>query len=346
MSKKFIAALLILFALSLFISCGKAKNDEYGCFQTMDQALKNAQKNNQEVLVIVTMQGDDDLSQSFVSDILSTKEFKNEILPSYSVMLMDFSQSSYKKTVVNETDSKAAKKAAEEYAKIVQNNSKTASLLNVSKTPSLYLLTKENYFITEVPYTDEVKTFEDFKKNLDAQSPLVSQMKEFIAAIQKGSKQEKLAAIDNLYENTEIIYRVFLADLIDKYVEMDKDNESGLLSKYLFAQADAKASNLYMSGDLLGATKSYVDICSNPNLEADYKQQAYYMAAYIMSMSGLSDYATILDYLNLSIQANPESESVDSINQVIEYLKSMISQMEAEKQDIDSSSLDTTIGVE
>ena len=197
MSKKFIAALLILFALSLFISCGKAKNDEYGCFQTMDQALKNAQKNNQEVLVIVTMQGDDDLSQSFVSDILSTKEFKNEILPSYSVMLMDFSQSSYKKTVVNETDSKAAKKAAEEYAKIVQNNSKTASLLNVSKTPSLYLLTKENYFITEVPYTDEVKTFEDFKKNLDAQSPLVSQMKEFIAAIQKGSKQEKLAAIDN-----------------------------------------------------------------------------------------------------------------------------------------------------
>ena len=231
MSKKFIAALLILFTLSLFISCGKAKNDEYGCFQTMDQALKNAQKNNQEVLVIVTMQGDDDLSQSFVSDILSTKEFKNEILPSYSVILMDFSQSSYKKTVVNETDSKAAKKAAEEYAKIVQNNSKTASLLNVSKTPSLYLLTKENYFITEVPYTDEVKTFEDFKKNLDAQSPLVSQMKEFIAAIQKGSKQEKLAAIDNLYENTEIIYRVFLADLIDKYVEMDKDNESGLLSK-------------------------------------------------------------------------------------------------------------------
>ena len=94
MSKKFIAALLILFALSLFISCGKAKNDEYGCFQTMDQALKNAQKNNQEVLVIVTMQGDDDLSQSFVSDILSTKEFKNEILPSYSVILMDFSQSS------------------------------------------------------------------------------------------------------------------------------------------------------------------------------------------------------------------------------------------------------------
>ena len=178
---------------------------------------------------------------------------------------------------------------------------------------------------------------------MDAQSPLVSQMKEFIAAIQKGSKQEKLAAIDNLYENTEIIYRVFLADLIDKYVEMDKDNESGLLSKYLFAQADANASNLYMSGDLLGATKSYVDICSNPNLEADYKQQAYYMAAYIMS---ISDYATILDYLNLSIKANPESESVDSINQVIEYLKSMISQMEAEKQDLDSSSLDTTIGVE
>ena len=101
-----------------------------------------------------------------------------------------------------------------------------------------------------------------------------------------------------------------------------------------------------MSGDLLGATKSYVDICSNPNLEADYKQQAYYMAAYIMSMSGSSDYATILDYLNLSIKANPESESVDSINQVIEYLKSMISQMEAEKQDLDSSSLDTTIGVE
>ena len=70
------------------------------------------------------------------------------------------------------------------------------------------------------------------------------------------------------------------------------------------------------------------------------------MAAYIMSMSGSSDYATILDYLNLSIKANPESESVDSINQVIEYLKSMISQMEAEKQDLDSSSLDTTIGVE
>ncbi|MCR5188793.1 MAG: hypothetical protein K6C97_07635 [Treponema sp.] len=346
MNKKILAAFVLLFTASLFISCGKAKTDEFGCFQTLDQALKNAQKKDQEVLVIVTMQGDDELSQAFVSEILSSEEFKQEILPAYSVLLMDFSQASYQKTVVNETDSKADQKAAEEYAKIVQDNSKTASLLNVSKTPSLYLLTKENYFITEVAYTDEVRSFADLKKNLDDQAPLVSQIKELIAATKKGSNQEKMAAIDKLYENTEIIYRTFLSDLINKYVEMDKDNESGLLSKYLFAQADSKASNLYMSGDTLAAAKAYVEACSNPNLEADYKQQAYYMAAYIMSMSGSTDYATILDYLNLSIQANPESESVESINQVVDYLKSVMSQMEEGTGSLDSISSDETMGVE
>ncbi len=346
MNKNIKAAILILFSVILFFSCGKTKSDEFGCFQTMTQALDNAEKKNQTVLVMITMQGDDDLSQDFVNEIVSSQDFKNEILPAYSVVLMDFSQSSYQKTVVNESDSKAKQKAAEEYAKIVQDNSRTASLLNVRKTPSIFLLTKENYFIKEIEITDNVKTYADFKNLLDSQIPLINKMNEFIAATKKGSDQEKMAAIDNLYENTTIIYRIFLKDLIDKYVDLDKNNQSGLLSKYLFAQADSNASALYMNGDVVGAAKTYVDVCSNPNLDADYKQQAYYMAAYILSMSGSTDYATVLDYLNLSIQANPESESVGSINQVVEYIKSVMNEQNSESQSIESENSDSAIGVE
>lgn len=346
MNKKIITVLLMLLTFSLFSSCGNAKTDQYGCFQTLEDAISNAEKKNQDVLVIVTMQGDDELSQSLVDNIIATEEFKNEVEKGFSVLLMDFSQNSYQKTVVNENDSKADQKAAEEYSKIVQSNSKTASLLNVSKTPSLYLLTKENYFITELEYTEDIKNFEDFKKLLTGQEELVSKMKELVAATKEGTSQEKLAAIDSLYENTEIIYRTFLSDLINKYVEMDKDNETGLLSKYLFAQADAKSTDMFMSGDSLAAAQSYVDVCSNPKLEAEYKQQAYYMAAYILSMSGSTDYATILDYLNLSIQADPESESVESINQVVEYLKTVMTQMDEEAVSPDMENSDPEIGVE
>ena len=84
-----------LFAATLFISCGKAPVDEYGCFQQMEPALKNAQKKNQDVLVMITMNGDDDYSAKFINDVVAKDDFKKEILANYSTVLMDFSQTTY-----------------------------------------------------------------------------------------------------------------------------------------------------------------------------------------------------------------------------------------------------------
>lgn len=309
-----------LFAATLFISCGKAPVDEYGCFQQMEPALKNAQKKNQDVLVMITMNGDDDYSAKFINDVVAKDDFKKEILANYSTVLMDFSQTAYQKTVAAEDAKDKEKKAAEELATIIQNNSKLVSLLNVQTPPAFFIFTKDQYYITEIVYSDDIADVAAFKALIDEKASIINDAHTMVEATKKGTDVEKAKAIDELFEATNPSYRNFLSDLIEKVVELDKNNETGLLSKYILAGADSKAQNAFMTGDTEGASQVYIDICSKEELTPEHKQQAYYMAAYILAMSGSTEYQKIVDTLQLAVEADPENESVASIKQIIESL--------------------------
>ena len=327
MKKHIITALFLILTVILFAGCGKSKADENGFFQEITPAMEHASKNNKNILVVVTMSGDDLFSKDFIEQVMMTDDFKKEVMSEYAVVHMDFSQTSYEKTIVNEDSSKEVQKASEEYAELMQRNSQLASMLNIQTTPSFVLMTKEKYYITALDPMEDALDYKTFKEILDSKKSVVENINSMVADIKKSSKMDKISAIDNLFEATDVIYRTFLSELINEVVSIDKNNESGLLSKYLIAVADVKASECYMTGDVNGAANAYLEVAENTNLLPEHQQQAYYLGAYIMAMSGSTEYDTILGYLNKSIAANPDSEDAAAIQGVLTYLSDAFASM-------------------
>lgn len=325
MKKLYFCLITLLIVFSL-LGCTK-KTDENGFCQEIKTAVDLAKKKNQDILVAVTMAGEDENSADLIENVLKTETFKNEVLSSYVVLHIDFSQSSYEKTVIKEESSKNEQKAAEKFADIMYENSKLASMLNVQVTPSFYILTKDQYYITKLEYIDGNQTYTAFKSELDSHSNEIETIHSYLNAINKEKGLAKIEAIDSLYETIDISNRAFYEDMIETVVKLDKNNESGLLSKYLLASADIKGSKCFLSGDSAGAAQAYIKICDEKALLPEHKQQAYYMGAYIMAMSGLDDYSLILSYLQKSIDANPEGQDVASIKNVYDYIVNSVAAM-------------------
>lgn len=322
--KKISIALVLLLTAGLFISCGKSSADENGIFQELNPAMEYAKKKNQDVIIAVTLNGDDEYSADVINNVMNTKAFKDEIASKYAVIHMDFSQSAYEKTVVSEDATKEAQAAAAKNAEIMQQNSLLAATLNVQATPSFYIFTKDQYYLTQLDPMDGTQSYQTFKANLDSKADLIADMHKKIDATKKGSVKDRIAAIDTFCDSVDMTYTIFYADMYEYVIENDKKNESGLLSKYLLADADARGSIFYMNGNPVAAAQAYVDVCSNPMLEAAHKQQAYYMASYILAMTDTGDYQTLLDYLQKAIDADPENPEVPSIRAIYDNIVQMV----------------------
>lgn len=311
---------LLIIAAALFVSCGKTETDSTGCFNDIDKAAEFAQKNNQDILVLITMSGDDDSSADFIEKVLNDSAFKSEVSGKYATIHMDFSQTSYEKTIVKEEDSKEVQKAAEDYANIMQRNTVLASMLNAQYTPSFFILSKEKYFISQLEYSEPVTTLSAFTSLINEKQDLINIAHEMIKATKTGSNKDRIAAIDRFYEETGVNYRPLISDLIDSVITLDKNNETGLVSKYILAKADAQSSSFFMVGDINGAVQNYLKICEDERLLPEHKQQAYYLAAYLLAMSSSDDYQSIFNYLKSAINVDPENEAVESIKAVLDYL--------------------------
>ena len=68
--KKLTLALFTIIASLFIISCGKAKTDANGCYYDFDDAVSFANKKNQDVMVIITVEGDDEDSTDFMEKVV------------------------------------------------------------------------------------------------------------------------------------------------------------------------------------------------------------------------------------------------------------------------------------
>ncbi|MCQ2593271.1 MAG: hypothetical protein MJ188_10870 [Treponema sp.] len=332
--KKYRFLLIALLVTSFFVSCGKKNTpllDECGCFLDMESAKKQAAKNNQDILVIVTSDGDDYISQQFISDIIKTKAFEEQIGKKYTIFHFDFSQKAYEKTVAPENATKEEKQKAEQFALLMQTGYQFACLLDCKYTPSIFLLTKDGYVISEVEYEDEILDVDDFSTLLQNYNQISAELNEKVLATTTGTNLEKVVAIDELYNSTEETYQPFMLDLAKQIPTLDKKNESGLIGKYLVLAAESEAIALYTKGDIGGAVKTYVDATSNPYMEASQKQECYYLAAYLLGSSGSEDYNLILNYLNLALSSDSTSDKSDYIQSAISYYKGLLQDGAGEK---------------
>lgn len=316
---------LVFVLLSLFlISCTKENKNENGCFSSIDDVKSNALKNNQDILLIISTGSDDPLSKLFIENVINTKSFKSGIAKKYSVLYIDFSEASYQKTVVNPDDDEKTRNASEEYAKIMFENARIASMLNVRSAPAVFLFTKEMYCVTEIDAQNDINNTAELEIELNKRQDELAAFKEKVAATDKGTLQEKVEAIDSLFEMAKPEYKVFLADLFQKVIELDKNNETGLLSKYLLANANAVSSVKFIEGKVYEAIDEFIKVCDNKYLSSADRQQSYYMAAYLLAMARDTDFNRMLDYAQKSIDADPESEEVPGILLFKQQIESII----------------------
>jgi len=320
MKKTTLIAATLVCAASLFVSCGKkAILDDYGFYQDIDDVKAAAKKGNLDVLVFVTQDGDDLNSSKYLSEVIRTDAMKNFIKGKYAVSVFDFSQKTFEKTVVKEDASKEDKSKATAFADLMQKNSRFVSFLNPADTPAAYLLTKEGFYVSQlnVKADDSVA---DLEVLLNEKASELAELKTKIAATAKGSKEEKLAAIDNIFESTEPNYLFFYIDLINKYIELDKNNDSEKLSKYLITKADYDSANCFYANDSEGSIKVYKTVAENPHLDVAEKQQAYYMIGYLLyRIKGPESIDEIISSFEKAIEVYPDSENVDQLKVTLQY---------------------------
>lgn len=271
-------------------------------------------------MVIITVDGDDAQSTDFLEKVVRDPKFKKEIASKYAVVCMDFSQKSYDAASVPEDADDAAKKAAEEKAEILKKNTRYASMLDVSGVPVIYIFSKEKYLIRGLFYDSENRTLEGFKETLSEKASVIDEMHKMIYQTKIGTAEEKVEAIDKLYEATSPSFRIFLYELMDSVKKLDPQNKSGLVGKYMYEAAATKSDIALVDGNVRDAIQAFLDVADEPLIPAEDRQQALYTAAYMSSKAEIDDVSVVIGYLEKSIAIAPDSDQVPALKRVIAAL--------------------------
>ncbi len=320
--KKLTLALFTIIASLFIISCGKAKTDANGCYYDFDDAVSFANKKNQDVMVIITVEGDDEDSTDFMEKVVRDANFKKEVASKFAVVCMDFSQKTFAEAKADEAVDDAAKKVAEQKNAILEKNTKYATMLDAKEVPVIYIFSKEKYLIKGFFYDDENRSIQGFEETLAEQTSIIDDMHKMIYQTKIGNAEEKVKAIDALWEATNPSFRMFLYDLISSVKKLDPNNTSGLLGKYMYEAASTKSDMALLEGNIEEAVQAFLDAAEESAISADDRQQAMYTAAYICSMTGFKDDAVVIEYLEKAIQIAPESDDAPRIRRVIAAISS------------------------
>jgi thioredoxin-related protein len=320
-----VAAVAVVFLVVKPFGGKRDKPDEFGWYHDYDEAKKVAVRRNMPILLFISMTGEDDDSAALKEKVFNTKEFKDSVAGDFVPVNLDFSQTSYKKTVASEGATDKEQKAADAHAAKLKKDMQVATMYNVQMTPAVYLATKDGYYVSFIAYDKTIDTPAAYTQMLEGRTADIKKISDMADAAKKGSGVEKVKAIDALYEATDNNYRPLLSDMYREVPELDKKNESGLVSKYVLATANSDAIRLYSDGDYAGAAKVFAAAGASGKLDKNDVQQAYYTAGYLLGSTGSQDYATITTYLQASYDAEPESEHAAAIKQTLDYVKSMAS---------------------
>ena len=301
--KRFLFCLLFC---ALLISCGnKALKDDCGCFIDYDEALTAAGKSNQPLLIAFTQDGEAVSAPS-----------------KYTVFHADFSQNAYQKMSAPDGATSEQQQLANTYTTIMQKNYQLAILLGVSKMPAAFLCTKEGYVVTEIECDD----FSDkslLENKLNSYTSELDRFNKLVVQTKKGSALEKVEAIDGIFMATDQTYRTFLLPLVQTAINLDKTNETGLVGKFILAQAQAQSMFAYSKGDVEEAVKQYLTAANNEFLKDEEKQECFYTAAYLVTASGSTDYEGIIEYMQTAYDLAPHSAKAPAIKDAIAYFETV-----------------------
>lgn len=323
MKKFFALCSALILTAALFVSCSKkeaAAIDDHGCYMDIYEAIVDAKKENKNILVIITTEGEDYSSEAFIDQVVDTEKFDAEIESKFIVCHMDFSEDTYNRTVALETFTEEEKKAADRYAEMFQSNYQYASMLRCEYTPSLFLLTKEGYGVSPVDYEDEAFQIDSLVELIASYDAQMEEANKMVAAAtdKKAAPLDQVRAIDALYKYIRDEYEPFLAELGIKIPELDKNNETGLCSPYIIMAAEDEIVGFVYNSDFTSIVQKYMELAQNPYLTEEDRMNCYFDAAYFLSISGAASDQEVLYYLQQGLAINPESPAAERIIEAID----------------------------
>lgn len=308
---------------SLFIGCAKkdvqaerkpSENiDSTTWIDNLIDGKAAAQKENKKILLFFSGDDQDNSSAALKEVVFNTPEFMGKMQEKYVLVNLDFSNSLYEAAMASPLDSDEVKKQAGEIMIKLEENSRDASLYNIEVTPSFFLLTKEGYVILQLFFEEEPKSAEDFFNFYETVLEQVTEYENILTSAKKGKKEDRLTAINKLFEVTDPQLRYLLEDFSAEYVKLDKKNETEMVGAHVVAIANAHAVRAYLNGDPLAASEAFAKAASNKFLLPDQKQQCFYTAGYLFAQSGSTDENKVLEYFQKAYEAAPESPYAETI---------------------------------
>lgn len=320
MKKKIYIFLPLL--LCFIFSCKNNSNtiDSCGCYLNLEDAKKAASEQNKDIIALITDAGEDRSSEFFIENVLKKSKFKKFIKKNFVIYHFDHCKENFDKTVADETtDSKKKVQNAIAWSKIMQDGYDFSTYIGLTYTPSLFMLTKDGFVISEIEYTDTTDSVDAFIQLISSYEGARQSINNIVDRIYKETiPLKQLAAIEDLYATTPEKYQIFLTQLAPLAIQLDSENKSGKIGKYYLALAEEKAALCYKQGDISGAIEQYVLVAQNPALLAEEVQLCYYQVAFLLDSSGNPDIDLILKYINKAIDACPESKYAQVITQYLE----------------------------
>ena len=299
-----------------FASCGSDWLTDF------DTAKKSAGKSNKNIMLLFSGDDWDSASADYKKAVFNDSKFISAVKKDNVLVNIDFSQAEYAKTELPED---AGKKQVAE-AKVIEENYKKkealAKKLSLGQYPSLYILTKEGYYLTSIPCSEDTKNVEAFLASIDSHKAEMEKNLDAINVVRAASGVEKVTAIDALYENFQAEYLGPFEELVHQVPELDPENESGLVGKYLLYGAYFDSYNVFENSPE-EASQCFERIATSPFLDTEQKQNAYYMAAYMLARGGVEEFDLIENLLQTSYDLDPDSEHAKGLMDAITAVRQM-----------------------
>jgi lipoprotein len=323
MFHKTIKAIIGAAAIAVFFTgcSASAKVVKNGWYVDYDEAKKAAQKKNKNLLILFSVDDNDEESRALKEKVFGTKKFVSDFSKRFILVNLDFSDAP---SDDDEEQSEKGKKEAEERQRKIDYMGYVASLYNVDSIPSVFLATKEGYCAAKVETSDEDLTPEAYIKLIESKTADLDTINTLVDAVRAASGVEKARAIDALSEATDDTRRLLLADLFRTIPSLDPNDETGLVGKYLLLTAVFDASTFYMRRDFDSAIQALISAAEDKRLDGRDRQHAYYYAGELLTTTGSTDYKAVFDYFQKAYDADPESEYAPRIAKMLVALKEEI----------------------
>jgi len=284
-----------LFAMTFcFAGCSSLKTD-------FEKAKSEAAKNDKGILLYFSGDSWNSDSVTFADSVLNSSTFRRETKNDYIFVKLDFESAVGDENTNSEMEEK----------------NKYREFYDVKQFPCVYLLTQEGYVKLVIPYSSLVSTPEGMLNEIEKNRDLISSIDSKAKKIRETEGNEKVYAINDLYDATAEKYRLILGDLCKEVTVLDPYNETGLLGKYELEAAYINAIRRAQNDDFDGVENIFCDICQNGHLTKSEQQRAYYTAAFVLSAMGCTDYERIIDLLQLSYNADSKGENAKKVKEVL-----------------------------